>query len=69
MVDETTSDFLCNRFAGEVVRQISVLAEGSENLDWEEIHLRYFKCFIGSRLRSFYFKISTMLLLLIFFFF
>ena len=28
-----------------------------DNEDWEEIHLRNFKCTIESRLRSFYFKI------------
>ena len=28
-----------------------------DNEDWEEIHLRNFKCAIESRLRSFYFKI------------
>ena len=28
-----------------------------EDTDWDEIHIRYFKCSIDSHLRSFYFKI------------
>ena len=31
--------------------------EDPEDLDWEDIHLRNFKCSIDSRLRSFYFKV------------
>ena len=36
--------------------------EGPEETVWEEIHLRNFKCFIETNLRSFYFKISIRLL-------
>jgi hypothetical protein len=41
-------------------KRISVwneLVDDPQDLDWEEIHLRNFKCTIDSRLRSFYFKI------------
>ena len=31
--------------------------DGPEELDWDEIHLRNFKCTIDTRLRSFYFKV------------
>ena len=30
---------------------------GPQDLDWDEIHLRNFKCSIDTRLRSFYFKL------------
>ena len=35
----------------------SDLSDDPEDLDWDEIHVRNFKCSIDSRLRSFYFKI------------
>ena len=34
-----------------------IAEEDPEDLDWENIHLRNFKCCIDSRLRSFYFKV------------
>ena len=35
----------------------SDLSDDPEDLDWDEIHVRNFKCSIDSRLRSFYFKV------------
>ena len=32
-------------------------SDDPEDIDWEEIHLRNFKCCIDTRLRSFYFKV------------
>ena len=33
------------------------VADDVEDTDWDEIHIRNFKCLIDTRLRSFYFKI------------
>ena len=36
---------------------VDALGDGSEEIDWEEIHFRNFKCTIETKLRSFYFKV------------
>ena len=45
-----------NQFREKLIN-VNTDEDGPEETDWEEIHLRNFKCCIETKLRSFYFKI------------